>query len=124
MMPADIRSFFGGGQPKASPASQKDEVCCSQIHTATPSRMGFKYIPNTSTWFHLFNFSTKKIQFTMPRRQVGSAFRGITLTGGPRPRKTNGQAQKAPAKKTPAKKPARGRKVIESDSEDEDEEVK
>lgn len=120
-MPADIRSFFGGGPPKASPASQKEEVRCSQIYTATPSCLAFKYISNASTRVHLFIYFPLNPQFTMAPRKVGAGFRAITLGPGPRQRNTNRGTQKTPAKKAPAKKPARGRKVIESDSEDEEE---
>lgn len=31
-MPADIRSFFGGGPPKESPASQKKDEVCKFVH--------------------------------------------------------------------------------------------
>jgi len=57
----------------------------------------------------------------MAPRRVSTAFgKGITL----RLRRTNPPSQKTPAKKPEPKKVSRARKVIESDSEDEVEEVK
>jgi hypothetical protein len=55
-----------------------------------------------------------------PRRASAAFGKGITLVL----RRTNSHLQKAPAKKPEPKKVSRARKVIESDSEDEDEEVK
>jgi hypothetical protein len=56
--------------------------------------------------------------FPMAPRRASAAFgKGITLG----PRRTNNPSQKTPAKKPESKKVSRARKVIESDSEDEDE---